>query len=90
MEDFVFRKAIIFFSLEAYQYDRLGYYDKSYRELYNKCFEEVFEGTPIEILVQQFQQDLNIAEQKIDANNKKRVIPYISLKPSLVLNSISS
>jgi arachidonate 15-lipoxygenase len=39
--------------------------------------------------VQQFQQELNIAEQKIDANNKKRVIPYISLKPSLVLNSIS-
>lgn len=79
----------ILFTLAAYQYDRLGYYDKSYRELYNKCFQEVFEGTPIEILVQQFQQELNIAEQKIDANNKKRVIPYISLKPSLVLNSIS-
>ncbi|NJK74719.1 MAG: lipoxygenase [Microcoleus sp. SU_5_6] len=79
----------ILYILASYQYDRLGYYDKSYKELYNKSFKEVFEGTPIEILVQQFQQELNIAEQKIDANNKKRVIPYISLKPSLVLNSIS-
>ncbi|MGL5065393.1 MAG: lipoxygenase family protein [Microcoleus sp.] len=77
------------YTLAAYHYDRLGYYDKSYRELYNKSFQEVFEGTPIEILVQQFQQELNLAEQKIDANNQKRVIPYISLKPSLVLNSIS-
>jgi arachidonate 15-lipoxygenase len=79
----------ILFTLAAYHYDRLGYYDKSYRELYNKNFQEVFEGTEIEFLVQKFQQDLNMAEQKIDANNKKRVIPYISLKPSLVLNSIS-
>ena len=77
------------FILSAYKYDRLGYYDKSFRELYHASFEEVFVGTPIEILVRQFQQDLNMAEQKIDANNHKRLVPYIALRPSLVLNSIS-
>lgn len=77
------------FILAAYRYDRLGYYDKSFRELYQMSFNEVFGGTPIEQLVQQFQQNLNMAEQRIDANNQKRVIPYFSMKPSLVLNSIS-
>ncbi|MEG4577437.1 lipoxygenase family protein [Microcoleus sp. N3A4] len=77
------------FILSAYRYDRLGYYDKSFRELYRMSFDEVFAGTPIEFLACQFQQNLNMAEQKIDANNQKRVIPYFSLKPSLVLNSIS-
>ncbi|WP_333466428.1 lipoxygenase family protein [Microcoleus sp. w2-18aC6] len=79
----------IMFILSAYRYDRLGYYDKSFRELYRMSFDEVFEGTPIEFLTRQFQQNLNMAEQKIDANNQKRVIPYFALKPSLVLNSIS-
>ncbi|MEG5137367.1 MULTISPECIES: lipoxygenase family protein [Microcoleaceae] len=79
----------ILFTLSAYKYDRLGYYDRSFRELYRATFDEVFEGTPIQQLVRQFQQDLNIAEQKIDANNKKRLVPYIALKPSLVINSIS-
>ncbi|MEG4815802.1 lipoxygenase family protein [Microcoleus sp. K5-D4] len=79
----------ILFILSAYRYDRLGYYDKSFRELYRMSFDEVFAGTPIEFLARQFQQNLNMAEQKIDANNQKRVIPYLALKPSLVLNSIS-
>ncbi|MEG3840591.1 lipoxygenase family protein [Microcoleus sp. herbarium14] len=79
----------ILFILSAYRYDRLGYYDKSFRELYQMSFHEVFGGTPIELLARQFQQNLNMAEQKIDANNQKRVIPYFALKPSLVLNSIS-
>lgn len=79
----------ILFTLSAYKYDRLGYYDRSFRELYRATFDEVFEGTPIQQLVRQFQQDLNIAEQKIDQNNKKRLVPYIALKPSLVINSIS-
>ena len=79
----------ILFTLSAYKYDRLGYYDRSFRELYRATFDEVFEGTPIQQLVRQFQQDLNMAEQKIDQNNKKRVVPYIALKPSLVINSIS-
>jgi arachidonate 15-lipoxygenase len=79
----------ILFILSAYRYDRLGYYDKFFRELYRMSFDEVFAGTPIQLLASQFQQNLNMAEQKIDANNQKRVIPYFSLKPSLVLNSIS-
>ncbi|MEG3929024.1 lipoxygenase family protein [Microcoleus sp. D3_18a_C4] len=79
----------ILFILSAYRYDRLGYYDKSFRELYRMSFDEVFAGTPIQLLARQFQQNLNMAEQKIDANNHKRVIPYFALKPSLVLNSIS-
>ena len=79
----------IMFILSAYRYDRLGYYDKSFRELYRMSFDEVFGGTPIQNLAREFQQNLNRAEQKIDANNQKRVIPYFSLKPSLVINSIS-
>ncbi len=79
----------ILFILSAYRYDRLGYYDKSFRDLYGMSFDEVFGGTPIQLLVRQFQQNLNMAEQRIDANNQKRVIPYFSLKPSLVINSIS-
>ncbi len=79
----------ILFILSAYRYDRLGYYDKSFQELYRMSFDEVFAGTPIQLLARQFQQNLNMAEQKIDANNQKRVIPYLGLKPSLVLNSIS-
>jgi arachidonate 15-lipoxygenase len=79
----------ILFVLSAYKYDRLGYYDKSFRELYQMSFDEVFGGTPIADLVRQFQQNLNMAEQKIDANNQKRIVPYIALKPSLVINSIS-
>ena len=79
----------ILFILSAYRYDRLGYYDKSFRELYGMSFDEVFGGTPIQSLAREFQQNLNRAEQKIDANNQKRVIPYFSLKPSLVINSIS-
>ncbi len=77
------------FILAAYRYDRLGYYDKSFCELYQMSFDEVFAGTPIGLLANQFQQNLNMAEQRIDANNQRRVIPYLSMKPSLVLNSIS-
>lgn len=79
----------ILFVLSAYRYDRLGYYDKSFQELYQMSFDQVFRGTPIKMLARQFQQNLNMAEQRIDANNQKRVVPYVSLKPSLVINSIS-
>lgn len=80
------------FILSAYKYDRLGYYDKSFQELYGKKIEEVFGGDDdkaIINIIKQFQQNLNIVEQKIDANNQKRVSPYPYLKPSLILNSIS-
>jgi arachidonate 15-lipoxygenase len=77
------------FTLSAYRYDRLGYYDKSFQELYHQNFDEVFAGTPIQNLAEQLQQDLNMAEQQIDANNRGRIIPYPYFKPSLILNSIS-
>lgn len=80
------------FVLSAYRYDRLGYYDKCFQELYHKKLEEVFEDVnnqAIIEIVRQFQQNLNMVEQEIDANNQKRVVPYPYLKPSLILNSIS-
>jgi arachidonate 15-lipoxygenase len=77
--------------LSAYKYDRLGYYDKALGELYNQQVEDIFENEHQAIvnIIRQFQQNLNMAEQEIDANNKKRVVPYPYLKPSLILNSIS-
>ncbi|AFZ14357.1 Arachidonate 15-lipoxygenase [Crinalium epipsammum PCC 9333] len=80
------------FVLSAYQYDRLGYYEKAFQQLYNDKFEDVFKddnNQAIIAIVRQFQQNLNMVEQEIDANNKKRVVPYLYLKPSLILNSIS-
>jgi arachidonate 15-lipoxygenase len=80
------------FILSAYRYDRLGYYDKAFRELYNKKLEDVFEdgnNKAVIAIVRQFQQNLNMVEQEIDANNQKRVVPYPYLKPSLIINSIS-
>jgi arachidonate 15-lipoxygenase len=77
--------------LSAYKYDRLGYYDKALGEIYDRLVEDIFkdENQAIVDIVRQFQQNLNIAEQAIDANNQKRVVPYPYLKPSLILNSIS-
>jgi arachidonate 15-lipoxygenase len=80
----------VLFFLTAYRYDRLGHYDKAFKELYNEKVEDTFAQHPriIEIL-KEFQQELIIVEQKIDANNLYRVVPYPYLKPSLILNSIS-
>jgi len=82
----------ILFILSAYRYDRLGYYGKAFQELHNEKLENVFKdgnNKAIIGIVRQFQQNLNMVEQKIDANNQKRVVPYPYLKPSLILNSIS-
>ncbi len=68
--------------LSVYHYDKLGYYDDQ--------FNEVFFNTPVKLIVQQFQQDLTYVEHKIEANNRNRYIPYNYLRPSLVLNSIST
>lgn len=77
------------FTLSAYRYDRLGYYQKAFQELYHESPDEVFKDDQSIIdIIRQFQQDLNMAEQEIDANNKKRIVPYPYLKPSLILNSI--
>lgn len=80
------------FVLSAYRYDRLGYYNKSFQDLYRKKLEEIFaapNNQPIITLVKQFQQNLNRVEQQIDYNNQRRVVPYPYLKPSLIINSIS-
>jgi len=80
------------FILSAYRYDRLGYYEKAFQELYNERLEDIFEdisNKAIIDIVRQFQQNLNMVEQEIDANNQKRVVPYPYLKPSLIINSIS-
>jgi arachidonate 15-lipoxygenase len=79
------------FTLSAYRYDRLGYYEKAFKELYNKKLEDVFNGADetITAIIMQFQQNLNMVEQEIDSNNQKRVVSYPYLKPSLIINSIS-
>lgn len=79
------------FVLSAYRYDRFGYYDKAFSELYGEKLEDVFkdDNSAIIAIVRQFKQNLNIVEQEIDANNQKRVVPYPYLKPSLIINSIS-
>ena len=76
------------FVLSAYRFDRLGYYNKAFQELYHEKPEDIFNKDIIGI-IRQFQQNLNMVEQEIDANNQKRVVPYPYLKPSLILNSIS-
>ena len=80
------------FILSAYRYDRFGYYEKAFQELHNEELEDVFRdgnNEAIIAIVRQFQQNLNMVEQEIDANNRKRVVPYPYLKPSLIINSIS-
>lgn len=82
----------ILFILSAYRYDRLGYYEKAFQELHNTKLEDVFKNDNNEVIiaiVRQFQQNLNVVEQKIDFNNTKRIFPYPYLKPSLIINSIS-
>ncbi len=85
------------FILSAYRYDQIGYYDKSFHELYKEKIEDVFfddedQGISNQIIIdilRQFKQNLNMVEHRIDINNQKRIVPYPYLKPSLVLNSIS-
>jgi arachidonate 15-lipoxygenase len=79
------------FVLSAYKYDRLGHYDRAFAQLYNKLPKDIFDGENKAVLemMNEFQQDLNIAEQRIDERNQKRSVPYPYLKPSAILNSIS-
>lgn len=75
--------------LSAYRYDRLGYYDRTYQELYQKSAEEIFDGTPINTIILEFQQELKLAGDKIDRRNSKRLIKYPYFHPNLITNSIS-
>jgi arachidonate 15-lipoxygenase len=75
--------------LSAYRYDRLGYYDRTYQELYQKSAEEIFDGTLINTIILEFQQELKLAGDEIDRRNSKRLIKYPYFHPNLITNSIS-
>jgi arachidonate 15-lipoxygenase len=75
--------------LSSYRYDRLGYYDRTYQELYQKSAEEIFDGTPIYTTILEFQQELKLAGDEIDRRNAKRLIKYPYFHPNLITNSIS-
>jgi arachidonate 15-lipoxygenase len=79
----------ILFILSAYRFDQLGDYDKTYRDLYDAEFNQVFADTPVVGILEKFQQQLYRAEQRINERNKQRVIPYNSMNPSGMINSIS-
>ena len=66
------------FTLSAYRYDRLGYYE-----------EEEFEDPNADDVVNKFQQELNVVQRKIELSNKGRLVNYEYLQPRLILNSIS-
>lgn len=68
--------------LSFYRHDRLGYYDE--------VFNLTFRNTPVKMMVQRFQQELNEIEQRIEIRNHQRFVPYPYLKPSLVPNSFSA
>jgi arachidonate 15-lipoxygenase len=65
-------------TLSAYKVDQLGYYKK-----------EDFTDPEALAVIQQFQQNLNYVEAKIDEKNRSRTVPYPFFKPSQLLNSIS-
>ncbi|MEO0373533.1 MAG: lipoxygenase family protein [Cyanobacteria bacterium P01_A01_bin.17] len=71
--------------LTDYRYDKLGYYDRTFKDAFaGSSFD-----TAVDAVVEQFKQNLRIVETEIDLDNRKRVIEYPYLKPSLILNSIS-
>jgi arachidonate 15-lipoxygenase len=75
--------------LSAYRYDRLGYYDRTYQDLYQKSTEEVFAETSINHIILEFQQELKLIGDEIDRRNSKRLIKYSYFHPNLITNSIS-
>ncbi len=68
--------AIMYILGLPYYYDKLGHYDHPFAGKAKQC-------------VENFQEALNEAEQKIDARNQYRSIKYPYLKPSQITNSIS-
>lgn len=72
------QQVIIMYLLTAWRYNRLGHYEDS-----------DFSDTRVEALIKNFRSSLMEAELKIDDRNKRRVVPYPYLKPSLILNSIN-
>jgi arachidonate 15-lipoxygenase len=78
------------FLLCAYQYDTLGHYDKSYKDLYGATTAEVFEDHP-QVLqcMEKLQTDLASVEQTIQKRNSARKVPFNGMLPSRILNSVS-
>lgn len=68
--------------LSSIQYDKLGYYDENLRHPY-------FEDANIREMVEDFQEELALAEIEIRKRNKKRPYPYTFQLPSKIPNSIS-
>jgi arachidonate 15-lipoxygenase len=79
---------IVYF-LSAYRYDKLGDYDRTYRELYQQSTEQIFEGTPVINIIKEFQQNLTVIGDEINRRNQSRLIKYPYFHPSLITNSIS-
>jgi arachidonate 15-lipoxygenase len=75
--------------LAAYRYDRLGYYDRTYQDLYQQSTEEIFAGTNINQIILEFQQELKQIGNEIDRRNSKRLIKYPYFHPDQITNSIS-
>ncbi|MDX1958719.1 MAG: lipoxygenase family protein [Leptospiraceae bacterium] len=72
------QQVIIMFLLTAWRYNRLGHYSDT-----------DFTDERVAPLIDSFQRELTSIEKTIDTRNKKRPVPYIYLKPSLILNSIN-
>ena len=68
----------ILYVLSAYRYDRLGYYE-----------DYSFADPAAVAAIEQFKQELSNVEREIQVNNKSRLVEYIYLRPSLIINSIS-
>lgn len=78
------------FFLAAYQYDTLGHYEKSFKELYGAGVAEVFEEHPQVVqFIEQFQKDLADVEETINERNATRKVVYNGMLPSRCLNSTS-
>lgn len=80
----------VVFSLTAYKYDKYGYYDRTFKDLYEMTFDQVFATKPGVVKAMAcFQQELKEAEKIITARNAERTFPYPFMLPSQCLNSIS-
>lgn len=77
------------YSLSAYRYDKLGDYNRTYRELYQQDAKQIFAETPVVNFIEEFQQNLRIAGDEIDRRNRLRLIKYPYFHPALIINSIS-
>jgi len=76
----------IIYTLSAYRYDQLGYYDEE--DFADPDVIDYADPDAQAVLVT-FRQNLSVIEAKIDSHNRNRIVPYPYLKPSKIINSIS-